>query len=399
MLCFVFQNDSFFSAAGAAGPFQSCKMQAERAKKTEFIRTAESLRIQLANTEKDKNVHLYNRKSDSRAEYSVLEELEHKVTVSRKTEKTKILQQLTKIRNNVKRLQRQLEDVKPTSEFVDKLKEMLLEIENAINTFKDEQRQVYEQLLKDEKTVVNELSAFEKKVEMWATGSSTTEKVLKLPSARIPVDKALESHLPEEIVEFERFLQQKGGRQGGWDDYDHKNFLKVWMKHKGRLSYMDEVLQYLCGRTKEDVEQHDVWYREFLILQDRKKESIKKWKEKRQRDKEENLKKKERSEKIVQRLQYEDQKQKTEERKRQQAAISAWKKQKAVTSAMEQESQLKLEEEKEKNKLEGCQHQCRMKLLVERNTLQKKEKEEPEKLEKEKREKAEKEENCCRRNY
>ncbi|OXB66106.1 hypothetical protein ASZ78_012449 [Callipepla squamata] len=393
------QNDSFFSAAGAARPFQNCKMQAERAKKTEFIRIAESLRIQLANIEKDKNVHLYNRKSDSRAEYSILEELEHKVTVNRKTEKTKILQQLTKIRNNVKRLQRQLEDVKPTSEFVDKLKEMLLEIENAVNTFKDEQRQMYEQLLKDEKTVVYELSVFEKKVELWAAGSSTTEKVLKLPSARIPVDKALESHLPEEVVEFERFLQQKGGRQGGWDDYDHQNFLKVWTKHKGRLSYMDEALQYLCGRTKEDVEQHDVWYREYLTLQDRKKESIKKWKEKRQRDKE-NLKKKERSEKIVQRLQYEeDQKQKTEERKRQQAAISAWKKQKAVTSAMEQASQLKLEEEKEKKKLKEHQHQCHMKLLVERNTLQKKEKEEPEKLEKEKREKAEKEENCCRRNY
>ncbi|XP_065601721.1 LOW QUALITY PROTEIN: coiled-coil domain-containing protein 112 [Cyrtonyx montezumae] len=323
------QNESFFSAAGAARPFQNCKMQAERPKKTEFIRIAENLRIQLANIEKDKNLHLYNRKNDSRAEYSILEELEHQVTLNRKTEKMKILQQLTKIRNNVKRLQLQLEDVKPTSEFIDKLKEMLAEIENALNTFKDEQRQMYEQLLKDERTVVNELSVFEKKVELWATDSSTIQ--LKLPSARISVDKTLENHLPEEVIEFERFLQQTGGRQGGWDDYDHQNFLKVWTKHKGRLSYIDEALEYLCGRTKEDVEQHDAWYREFLTLQDRKKESIRKWKEKRQRDKEENLKKKERSEKIVQRLQYEEgQKQKTEERKRQQAAVSAWKKQKAI---------------------------------------------------------------------
>ncbi|XP_021236269.1 LOW QUALITY PROTEIN: coiled-coil domain-containing protein 112 [Numida meleagris] len=325
------QNDSFFSAAGAARQFQNCKMKAEQAKKTEFVRIAENLRTQLANIEKDRNGHLYNKKSNSRAEYSILEELEHKMSVNRKTEKTKILQQLTKIHNNVKRLQRQLEDVKPTSEFVDKLEETLEEIENAVNTFKDDQRQIYEQLLKDEKTVVNELSIFEKKVELWATGNTTTEKVLKLPSARISVDKTLQNHLPEEVVEFERFLQQTGGRQGGWDDYDHQNFLKVWTKHRGRLSYVDEALEYLCGRTKEDVEQHDIWYREFLILQDRKKESIKKWKEKQQREKEENLKKKEKSEKTVQRLQCEeDQKRKAEERKRQQTAISAWKKQKAV---------------------------------------------------------------------
>uniref|UniRef100_A0A803Y7R9 Coiled-coil domain containing 112 n=1 Tax=Meleagris gallopavo TaxID=9103 RepID=A0A803Y7R9_MELGA len=300
------QNDSFFSAAGAAREIQNCKMKAEQAMKTEFVRIAENLRAQLANIQKDKNGYLYNRKSDSRAEYSILEELEHKMSVNRKAEKTKILQQLAKIHNNVKRLQQQLEDVKPTSEFVDKLKEMLEETENAVNTFKDEQRQIYEQLLKDEKTAVNELSIFEKKVELWATSSSTTEKVLKLPSARISVNKTLGNHLPEEVIEFERFLQQTGGRQGGWDDGDHQNFLKVWTKHRGRLSYVDEALEYLHGRTKEDVEQHGIWYREFLILQDRKKESIKKWKEKQQREKEENLKKKEKSE-IVQRLQYEDQ--------------------------------------------------------------------------------------------
>ncbi|NXC48872.1 CC112 protein, partial [Penelope pileata] len=385
------QNDSCFSTAGAAQQFQSCKMKAEQAKKAEFIRTAEKLRTQLANIEKDKNGHLYNKKSDSRAEYSILEELEHKMSVNRKTEKTKILQQLTKIHNNVKRLQRQLKDVKPTSEFVDKLKEMMEEVENAINAFKEEQRQMYEQLLKDEKSAINELSVFEKKVELWALGSSTTEKVLKLPSARISVDKTLENHLPEEVVEFEKFLQRTGGRQGGWDDYDHQNFLKVWTKHRGRPSYMDEFLEYLCGRTKDDVEQHDTWFREFLILQERKKESIKKWKEKQEQEK--NLK--EKSEKMLKKeqLQYEKaQKQKAEERERQQAAIAEWKKQKAIALAMEQASQLKLEEEKEKQQWKENQHRCHIKLMLERYTLQKKEKEELEKLEKERREKAEKEE-------
>ncbi|NXO17085.1 CC112 protein, partial [Oriolus oriolus] len=387
------QNESCSSTAGAGRQFQSWKMKAERAKKVEFIRTAEKLKAQLANIEKDRNGHLYNRKSDFRVEYRLLEELEHSMTVSRKTEKAKILQQLLKIQNNVKRLQQQLKDVKPTPEFVDKIKEMMEEIENAINAFKEEQRQIYQQLLKEEKAAINELSLFERKVELWVLGSSAAEKVLKLPSARVTVDKTLENHLPEEVIEFERFLQRTGGRQGGWDDYDHQNFLRIRTKYRGRLSYMDEALEYLSGRTKEDIEQHDKWYQQFVILHERKKESIKKWKEKQQQEKERNLKEKEKSEKVLKEswLQHEEaQKQKAEEeeRKRKQAALEVWKKQQAVAFATDQASQLKPEEKEMKQQ----ERQNHVKLLLERNTLQKKVKEEFEKLENEKREETEKEE-------
>lgn len=123
-------------------------------------------------------------------------------------------------------------------------------------------------------------------------------------------------------------------------------------------------------------------------------QSIKKWKEKQRQKKEGNLK--EKAEKMLKEawLQREEaQKQKAaEERKRQQAAIEEWKKQKAIAFAMEQASKRKLEEEKEKKQQKERQRQCHMKLLLERYTLQKKEKEELEKLEKEKREEAEKEE-------
>ncbi|NXO89230.1 CC112 protein, partial [Certhia brachydactyla] len=382
------QNESCSSTAGAGRQFQSWKIKAERAKKVEFIRTAEKLKAQLANIERDKTGHLYNRKSDFRVEYRLLEELERNMSVSRKTEKAKILQQLSKIQNNVKRLQQQLKDVKPTPEFVDKVKEMMEEIENAINAFKEEQRQIYQQLMKEEKAVINELSLFERKVELWALGSSTAETIWKLPSARVAVGKTLENHLPEEVIEFERFLQRTGGRQGGWDDYDHQNFLKIRTKYRGRLSYIDEAVEYLSGRTKEDIEQHDKWYQEYVILHERKKESIRKWKEKQQQEKERNLKEKEKSEKILKErwLQREEaQKQKAEERKRKQATVEVWKKQKVVAFAIDQASQLKLEEKKQQQ-----EHQSHVKLLLERNTLQKKVKEELEKLENEKREETEK---------
>uniref|UniRef100_H0YSW5 Coiled-coil domain containing 112 n=1 Tax=Taeniopygia guttata TaxID=59729 RepID=H0YSW5_TAEGU len=252
--------------------------------------------------EKEKTGHLCNRKNDFRVEYRLLEELEHSMTVSRKMEKAEILQQLSKIQNNVKRLQQQLKDVKPTPEC--------------------------------------------------------------------------------------KFLQRTGGRQGGWDDYDHQNFLKIGIKYRGRLSYMDEALKHLSGKTKEDTEQHDKWYQEYVILHERKKESVKKWKEKQQQEKERNFQEKEKSEKMLKErwLQHEEaQKQKAEEeRKRKQA----WKKQKVVAYAIDQASQLKLEEKTKKQQMERQSH---VKLLLERNTLQKTVKEELEKLENEKKEAAEKE--------
>lgn len=121
-------------------------------------------------------------------------------------------------------------------------------------------------------------------------------------------------------------------------------------------------------------------------------QSIKKWKEKQQQEKERNVKEKEKLEKMLKerRLQREEaQKQKTEEeRKRKHAAVEVWKKQKVVAFAIDQTSQLKLEE-KEKKQQKECQGH--VKLLLERNTLQKKVKEELEKLENEKKEEAEKE--------
>ncbi|XP_055392512.1 coiled-coil domain-containing protein 112 isoform X3 [Bubalus kerabau] len=270
------QNDGCLGTSGGIRPFQlqNWKQKVSRTKKAEFIRTAEKYKNQVINLEKDKHSHFYNQKSDFRIEHSMLEELENKLINSRKTERAKIQQQLAKIYNNVKKLQHQLKDAKPTPDFVEKLREMMEEIENAINTFKEEQRLIYEELIKEEKTTNNELNAISRKIDTWALGNSETEKAFRAASSKVPGDKVTPSALPEEVVEFETFLQQTGGRQGGWDDYDHQNFVKMRSKHKGKPAFMGEVLEHLPGRTQDEVQQHEKWYQKFLALEERKKEDL-----------------------------------------------------------------------------------------------------------------------------
>nr|XP_056704244.1 coiled-coil domain-containing protein 112 [Euleptes europaea] len=345
------------------------------------------------NIEKDKNSLLFHKKSDFRLEYSTLEELEYKLTKNRKEEKVKIQQQLTKIHNNVKGLQRQLKDVKPTPEFVDRLKEIMEEIENAINNFKEQQRQIYEELIREEKTSTNELNGLERKIERWTLGTSATEKAFR--QGTIPVDKEIQNHLPDEVLELERFLQQTGGRYGGWDEYDHQVFLKLWTKHKGKPSYIEEAHDYFPERTKEDIQQHEKWYQEFLILEARKKESIKKWKTKKQQERDKILAPKQSPEKAhSSNLQWEKaQKQKAEEeRKKHLEDLKRWRRQKAIEHAMKQAARLEEEEEKEKKMQRERERQFQIKLLLEEYGRQKKEQEEFVRLEKEKREEAEREE-------
>ncbi|XP_045693962.1 coiled-coil domain-containing protein 112 isoform X2 [Phyllostomus hastatus] len=388
------QNDGCFGTSGGIRPFQlqNWKQKVSRTKKVEFLRTAEKLKNQVINIEKDKHSHFYNQKSDFRIEHSMLEELENKLINSRKTERAKIQQQLAKIHNNVKKLQHQLKDVKPTPDFVEKLREMMEEIENAINTFKEEQRLIYEELIKEEKTTKNELSTISRKIDTWALGSSETEETFRAMSSKVPVDKVTPSTLPEEVVDFEKFLQQTGGRQGGWDDFDHQNFVKVRNKHKGKPTFMGEVLEHLPGRTHDEVQQHEKWYQKFLALEERKKESIQNWKAKKQQKKEQIFKLKEKAENIpmlFHNKQEDNQKQKEEQRKKK-LAVEAWRKQKSIEMSMKYASQLKEEEEKEKRQQKERQRQFKLKLLLENYTQQKKEQEEFLRLEKEKREKTEK---------
>ncbi|XP_054843527.1 coiled-coil domain-containing protein 112 [Eublepharis macularius] len=388
------ENDSSFSNSGADKNIWSWQRKAEQIKKAEFIREGEKLKTQLMNIEKDKNSLLFNKKSDFRMEYGILEELEYKLTKNRKAEKVKIQQQLAKIHNNVKGLQRQLKDVKPTPEFLDRLKEIMEEIENAINNFKEEQRQIYEQLIREEKISTNELNALERKIEIWTLGTSATGKIFK--RGKVSVDKEIQSHLPDEVIELERFFQQTGGKYGGWDEYDHQLFLKLWMKHKGKPSYMEEAHDYFSERTREDIQQHEKWYQEFLVLEARKKESIKRWKTKKQQERENILAQKESPEKVhsSHNLQLKEaQKRKAEEeRKKRLEDLEKWRRHRAIEHAMKQAAQLQEEEEKEKKKQKERERQFHMKLLLEEYGRQKKEQEELVRLEKEKREEAEREE-------
>lgn len=258
----------------------------EQQKRSEFFEKLVQFEQKVSTLEKEGSALLYSKRSEFRKDYCELEEITLKGAIDRKEEKHKLKQQLGKIRSNVCKFQLDLRNVKPSPEFVEKLKNIMEEIENSMMIFKEQQRKVYDQILQEERIFTQEVSAVDKKFDSWCQ--------LPVPvTAAVEVKKASGSStasLPPAVAAFERFLAQTGGHQGGWDDYDHQLFLKLKGKHKCYETFMRAAATGIPGKSIDDVRQHDEWYREYQILKDSKKKAIQEWKHEKEAGKRETLK-------------------------------------------------------------------------------------------------------------
>ncbi|XP_030620920.1 LOW QUALITY PROTEIN: coiled-coil domain-containing protein 112 [Chanos chanos] len=366
------------------------------AKKTEFLRKAEHLRKLFEKLEKERSLNIRDRRNNFRDCFSVVEEYDNKLQSELKTEILRIQQQLQKIRNSVYRFQGHLTDVKPSPELIEKLKDIMTEVENSINTFKEDQHQKFEGLLKEERSCWQEIGAFEKKIETWSLSANPDPKLPSAPSAKRSVGGNSGEELPPEVSALEAFLQQTGGILGGWDRYDHQSFMKIWNKHGGKASYREEAQLFLPGRTEEEIRQHEEWYLKLCCLQERKREAIQNWRLAKQREKSTRLRQRDEAEEARRREQVEVaevQRRRLEERQREaKEHLQAWKNQQKLQQEQEELQRLREEVLQRKKDKEERRRQLEVKLAVEAQVQQRREQEQRLLLEKESQERAEMEE-------
>ncbi|XP_041855652.1 coiled-coil domain-containing protein 112 isoform X3 [Melanotaenia boesemani] len=245
----------------------------DRKKTLQFLREAEKNKRQIEKLEKERTLIAQCKKNGWKDVSGELEEYEKILERERNAEKMKCQKQLMKIRYGVRTFQRHLMDVKPSPELIDRLNEIMSEVEISINNLKEEQRSCFDEYLKEERICRQEVTAYERKIENWSLALKSNSKQPMAPTLK-PHDR----DLPVEVGALETFLQRTGGPNGGWDQYDHQTFLRFWMKHSGQPSYKKEAKLYLPGKTLEKIEQHEDWHQELLYLQDRKREAIQRWK-------------------------------------------------------------------------------------------------------------------------
>ncbi|XP_068461418.1 coiled-coil domain-containing protein 112 isoform X2 [Clinocottus analis] len=349
------------------------RLVAQRA--AQFIRESEKNRRQIEKLEKERTLAVQCRKNGWTDVHGELEEYEEGMEGERHAQKMNLQRQLVKIHNGVRKFQRQLMDVKPTPELIERLKEIMSEVETSINSLKEEQRVCFEALLKEERTCRQEIAAYEKRIETLSVSVKADPKPRAAPAV---LTKAPDRDLPAEVSALESFLLKTGGACGGWDQYDHQAFLKVWTKHNGQPAYRKEAKLYLPGKTLEAIERHEDWHRELIYLQDKKREAIQRWKASKIRERQTRIQSQEEAEEAGRRVKEAKSHQHRTEEERREAVrqLEKWKEDKRRNMEQEEEQKLAEEIQQRRRAMEERRRQLEVKLTIEEQLRLKREEEE-----------------------
>ncbi|KAM4616784.1 coiled-coil domain-containing protein 112 [Polymixia lowei] len=347
-------------------------------KATEFLREAERMKRQIEKVQKERTLGAQCRKNGWTDWFGELEEYENLLQEERDAEKMNLQKQLLKIHNGVRTFQRQLTDVKPCPELIEKLKEIMTEVEISVNTFKEDQCLRFEELLKEERICCQEIVAYEKKMDNWTLAVKSDPKLP--PTAATQVTKPTDGDFPPEVRALESFLQKTGGPVGGWDQYDHQAFLKVWTKHCGRPAFRREAKLYLPGKSLEEIEQHEDWYQQLIFLQDKKREAIQRWKTGRRQERQARIRGQEDAEQAERREKEAGTKaqQHRAEQERREAArqLEEWKERKKRKEEQDEEQRLAEEIHHRRRAQEERRRQLEVKLTIEEQLRLRREEEE-----------------------
>ena len=239
-----------------------------------FDKIAETER-KIESQEREISSLIYERRHEFRAVFCTLEEIDAKLVAQRKRDKQELRRQVDKVRLSVEAFKRLLGEMKPGPECVEKLKITMEDIESSITTFKEKQRQAYEELLQEERVVALEVNALEKKLEGFHP--TATQPPILHPRQ----EGTHASSLHPAVLAFDGFVERTGGHRGGWDEYDHQTFLRIRTRYGDKPGFIRAAASELPTRSVGEIEEHDQWYQEYAKLNEAKKTAINEWRRQR----------------------------------------------------------------------------------------------------------------------
>ncbi|OWR43450.1 hypothetical protein KGM_214013 [Danaus plexippus plexippus] len=96
-----------------------------------------------------------------------------------------------------------------------------------------------------------------------------------------------------EVQEFQAFMKSSQNKYGGWNEYNHNVFTKIWKKYFNDLlitsnnieqtstfdDFKNEVSAKIPDSNPNDIVSHGKWYSEYLHLKKRQEIALNRWKE------------------------------------------------------------------------------------------------------------------------
>ncbi|CAH8649530.1 unnamed protein product [Schistosoma mattheei] len=233
--------------------------------------------------------------------------------------------------------------------YVKELQNQLKSIEEILTEYKTEERMIAEALLQQEVELWQDCLNMEHRISVWENDSKWPDKInSKIQNREHSINSLTRlsigsKNLPTEVNEFQNFLDNHGGRTGGWTEDEHLKFLKHYKMKKfkykneckdpenedfnnddhhdhhheeeeeeNELSTLtidhheqqiikdenldkinkdntnvnmnvlhDELANIIMTKTPKEIAEHEKWWKEFQKLENAKRKAIKIWSENR----------------------------------------------------------------------------------------------------------------------
>lgn len=218
-------------------------------------------------------------------------ELNRKMVGQREKTHTLLNSKSEDIRRHIFRAKHFIDNFEPDTDSneqeIEGLRKLMESISINTEKLKSSQAVSYEHLMNEFSVYENELQALEKRlvydtsqINKRFNGNDRFNKgSLKSRYSGKNDQSTNNQKLPDEVTEYQNFLVLNGGLTGGWDDFDHSSFIKLYRKHVTNPDkWLQESLISLPNKTIEAIKLHRIWYERFQELLEANKKAIVRWK-------------------------------------------------------------------------------------------------------------------------
>lgn len=202
-----------------------------------------------------------------------------------------VSRKLRSFRNGLSAIQQRLHDFTHASSNIEGIQGVLENFEGKISAYKRNMREEFGSMIEEENMYTRDCDAMLRRIDEWADDEP------RPPAPKSPSRRAKQAGIKErydkdmarqaKIGGIDRELALIGGRTGGWEPGEHDIFLKVWtqtvtarpVSKAQRNTLMRRVTPLLPNRTADEVDEHGIFYSNYLDLTGEKKRVLSAWKE------------------------------------------------------------------------------------------------------------------------
>ncbi|KAG2373650.1 hypothetical protein C9374_011939 [Naegleria lovaniensis] len=239
-------------------------------------------------------------------------------------------------------------------EFLNRIQSVMERIEKQCIVFKQTRRQMLQTLNTEEKILMKEITSFEGLIDDpdWLKEKEEPESIFTNPEKMKAVKQYIEQRenlrVPMEVIDYDNYVAQHGGLTGGWDAEDHTLFVKLKTKYPDPQLFISKAVEEIKTHSIIEIQEHDEFYKNLMILQNQKKTAIQRWKEEKKKKKEEQIEIEEQDKvKLLEKEEEERQKEAQRQKQLTKIKLQTWKIEK---ERLEKEKQ-ELEEREKQEKL------------------------------------------------